>query len=111
MNTTMQIIWPELKVIKKEVAFKTDPPTLAELEAVIRPLLDGADMEHVAVLWDGRRCDMFVDEMGALKKLKRNDYATTIYRNNWLTQHPGTDPESMPAIYGTAILFADIVWR
>jgi len=93
---------------QKGVAFKADAPTLAELEAVIRPLLDGADMEHVAVLWDGRRCDMFVDEMGALKKLKRNDYARDLSQQ-LADPSPGTDPESMPAIYGTAILFADIV--
>lgn len=67
--------------------------------------------EHVAVLWEGGRRDMFVGESSAENgRHIRNIRATEIYRNNWLTQHPGTDPESLPAISGPAVLFDQIVW-
>lgn len=85
-------------------------PGYDRLREVVEPLLDGCNMERVNVLHEGRYTDMFVDETGALKSLPRNDEATAIYRNNWLTHNPGTDPESMPAIYGTAVLFGRRVW-
>jgi hypothetical protein len=52
---------------------------------------------------------MFVDETG-VGRLPRNEAATAIYRNNWLTQHPSVPAESISAIYGTAVLFARRVW-
>lgn len=86
-------------------------PKYDAIAALIRPLLMGANLEHVTVLHNGGRRDMFVDEMGAVKGLPRNEAATAIYRNNWLNHRHDADPESLPAIYGTAILFPhDIVW-
>jgi hypothetical protein len=86
-------------------------PGYDRLSALIKPLLYGADLEHVAVLYDGQRRDMFVDENGHAKVLPRNEVATQIYRHNWLTQHPKTVPESMAYIVGVAVLFPDcIVW-
>ncbi len=80
------------------------------MKALIEPLLDGAHLEHVTVLHEGERRDMFVDEMGSVNGLPVNALATPIYRNNWLTRHPNVQPDSMPAIHGTAILFARRVW-
>ena len=34
----------------------------ASLDGLLRPLLDGADFEHVLVNWNGTRADMFVGE-------------------------------------------------
>ena len=92
-------------------------PTLEELNAVILPLLDGADfMEHVNVLADftgGLKfdwADMFVDELGHPKGLPRNEAATMIYRRNALLNHGVTDPESLPWIAGPAVLFRRKVW-
>jgi len=82
-------------------------PGYDALKQLIGPLIDGEPLEHVTVLHEGERRDMFVDENSALTGLPRNEAATAIYRNNWLTRHPGADPESIPAIYGTAILFPD----
>ena len=45
-----------------------------------------------------------------MKNLPRNEKATAIYRNNWLTQHPNTDPEMMAFIVGPAVVFSDRVW-
>jgi hypothetical protein len=66
--------------------------------------------EHVNVLLDDRRRDMFVGETSAINgRHSRNEKATTIYRNNALTRSPGIDPETIPAIYGPAVLFPDVV--
>lgn len=71
------------------------------------------DFEHVAVLFEGTRRDMFVGETSSINgRHIRNVRATEIYRNNTMTHHPGTDPESLPAISGPAVLFPDfIVWK
>lgn len=87
-----------------------EDPGYEKLDKILRPLLNGADLERVNVFHDGAYTDMFVDDVGKLKKLPRNDAATNIYRNNWMTHNPGTDPEDLPAIYGPAILFDRKVW-
>lgn len=97
-----EIDWPE-------------SPGYDRLKTLIEPLIDGEPLEHVTVLHDGKRRDMFVSELGQLQMatrgpLPRNDAATVIYRNNWITQHPKADPETLPWIAGTAILFERIVW-
>jgi hypothetical protein len=66
--------------------------------------------EHVSVLFEGKPADMFVDENGHAKNLPRNEAATAIYRAYSLRQHPNTDPESLPFIAGTAVLFDAPVW-
>jgi hypothetical protein len=97
-----EIDWPE-------------EPDYREIVALISPILGGAYLEHVTVLYEGLWHDMFVDESSATKlkpgyPLPRNDRATEIYRANWLSQYPGADPESLPAIHGPAVLFHRIVW-
>lgn len=101
---------PGAEPVEQELA---DGFTLGSPVAVgiLRGLLDGADYEHVAVLHDGKRADMFVDEESACKGLPRNEAATSVYRCNTLTQRPETDPETLPAIYGPAVLFDVRVWR
>jgi hypothetical protein len=94
---------------RREASLSPEPGYDA-LAQLIRPILDGADLEHVSVLHERKRRDMFVDDIGAVKGLPRNEAATAIYRNNWLSRNPGADPESIPAIYGTAILFDRRVW-
>lgn len=93
-------------------------PGYEAIKRLVTPLLGGTFLERVTV-WltadyrpgnDGRYADMFVDDEGAVKQLPRNEAATTIYRCNWLTQHPKTEPESMPAIHGVAVLFDRRVW-
>ena len=67
--------------------------------------------EHVTVLYENRRADMFVDETSAINgRHIRNIRATEIYRNNALTRDPNLDPEEIPAISGPAVLFEKIVW-
>ena len=109
MLTTLSVYRPDRDVERQQVDLPQEP-SLDALKAVVRPLLDDALMEHVAVLYQDRPTDMFVDEIGAIKRLPRNEAATAIYRANWLKQHPRTDPESLDAIYGPAVLFHRIVW-
>ncbi|MGE4043411.1 MAG: hypothetical protein AB7F35_01065 [Acetobacteraceae bacterium] len=85
-------------------------PEYHHIKELAMPLLGGAYPERVAVLFNGKPADMFVDEIGMLKGLPRNREATAIYRANRLTKHPDTDPETLPAIYGTAIVFDQRVW-
>lgn len=77
--------------------------------------------EHVAVLYDGQRRDMFVGETSAINgRHIRNIRATEIYRANAIAHHNRSrkslkaklDPESLDFICGPAVLFPDeIVWR
>lgn len=103
---------------------RTEPlpaePSLDMLKRLITPLLDGGDLERVAVLndFDGghnwQPTDMFVDESGALKHLPKNPEATTIYRRATMLGRTGAPiprhPDQLPAIFGTAIVFDRRVW-
>lgn len=92
------------------------------LRAILTPLLDGGDLEHVTVLasFDGKeplgRMDMFFDETSEIKELPRNEFATKLYRQAaMMGRRPGVkppkDPDELPAIYGPAVLFESRVWR
>lgn len=95
-------------------------PGYDRIAALVRPLLDGADLEQVSVLADfggGTRyeqLDMFVDDEGLIKNLPRNEAATLIYRRAAMMGKaripPPTDPESMSYIAGPAVLFSRRVW-
>jgi hypothetical protein len=88
-------------------------PLYDELRRLIEPHLGGARLMHVRVLCPLLRSwtDMFIDEMGALKRLPRNDAATKIYRNGLLSENPDNDPEKLPYIAGPAVVFLRPVWE
>jgi len=96
---------PEIREIELDAE-----PGFHELVDIIMPFLGKGHLEHVAVLDDGERNDMFVDDMGQLKRLPRNEAATAIYRASHLSRHPETDPETMSYIYGVAVMFDRRVW-
>lgn len=102
---TLTIMRPGAQDETREV----DATDYRALRPLLVELLEGGDPEHVSVLHHGQRADMFVDGDGA-GVLPRNEVATTVYRNNWLTQHPGTAPETLPAVYGLAVLTSRRVW-
>lgn len=109
MMTKFTIYWvgrePETRV-----AGMPEKPGYLELARLIRPILDGKHMEHVTVLHQGRRADMFIDEGSAVDDLPRNEAATAIYRTIGMADHPSWDADEFPAIYGTAVLFDRRVW-
>jgi hypothetical protein len=86
-------------------------PGYDRIKALVEPLLgEGEPLEHVSVLHKGHRRDMFVSELGHRDLTTRgplpiNDEGTKIYRNYSLAMEPGRDPESLPDIAGTAVLF------
>jgi hypothetical protein len=88
-------------------------PIYDELRRLVEPHLGGAKLMRVRVLCPllGEWTDMFVDEMGALRRLPRNDAATRIYRNGFLSKRPDDDPEKLPYIAGTAVVFLRPVWE
>lgn len=110
ISTVMHIL-PPIGTMQTVTIQMRPEPDLAELRKYIEPHLDGEKLERVAVLWDGKRTDMFVGECSAINgRMIRNVRATEIYRNNMLTRHPDMDPETMPAISGPAVLFDRRVW-
>jgi hypothetical protein len=85
-------------------------PGYSKLAATIRPILNGSHLEHVSVIYKKRRADMFVDDEGRTAGLPRNDRATAIYREWSMSQRRYDDPEDIPWIAGTAIIFHRLVW-
>ena len=94
---TCEVDWPE-------------EPGYHRIDKLVRPLLDGANLEHVTVLHNGERADLFVDDVGLIKGLFRNPEASEIYQAAAIARRPDADRSTLPSIYGTAILFARIVW-
>lgn len=119
MKTRLLIMRPDQPHESREIDLPREPGYDA-LDKLLRPLLDDNHLERVAVLsdfaggTDYQPADMFVDEMGSVKALPRNEAATLIYRRATMLGRTGVkkpkDHEDLPAIYGPAILFDRRVW-
>lgn len=85
-------------------------PGFDAIRRLVEPLIDGP-LEHVLVLHEGTRTDMFVDELGHIRTVPKrlNDAATAIYRAFKVSR--GAVADSLPTIVGTAVVFDRIVWR
>lgn len=79
-----------------------------KIAALVEPLI-GARLEHVSVLFEGRRADMFVGDESALDGSPVNEAATRIYHAASLAR--GQDMTGAPPIYGVAVVCSEIVWR
>lgn len=111
IKTVFSVFIPEAMTLVSPIRMDIpEKPGYVELRNLIRPLLLGADIEHVSVLYKGRHTDMFVDAEGQQKGLMRNEKATAIYRSNALAHEPHRDPESLPYIYGIAVLCHRRIW-
>jgi hypothetical protein len=88
-------------------------PVYQDLFALVEPHLGGASPMHIRVLCPFLNAwtDMFIDDMGALKRLPRNEEATRIFRNGYLAKRPGDDPEKLPYIAGPAVVFLRSLWE
>lgn len=107
MKTTYKIFRPGKEPELCSVDWPEEPG-YTRIAALIDPLV-GGNLEHVSVLYEGRRADMFVDEMGHVHGLsEHNEIATKIYRNNAVSR--GAKPDSLPTIVGTAVLFDRLIW-
>ena len=93
-------------------------PSYEHLKRIVERHIDGW-FERVAV-WDNfgegkmRGLDMFVDEIGLIKGLPRNEKATKIYRAanqaGMSAVPPMKNPELLNVIVGPAVLFNRPVW-
>jgi hypothetical protein len=131
MLTRIIIMRPGEPQQKGEVDLPAEP-SLGELHAVLRPLLDGGDPEHLqvytgAVPWLGEAGfrDMFVDDEGHArlweiardgvgvsrtrggKNLPRNDAATELYLRNVRLHEPEQPDDPGYFIVGPAVLFVE----
>jgi hypothetical protein len=104
---------PETGTFADHEILMAKKPVYEDLRRLIEPHLSGARLMHVRVLCPTLRdwADMFIDDMGALKRLPRNDAATMIYRNGHLSKNPNDDPEKLPYIAGPAVVFLRPVWE
>ncbi len=109
MPTTIMRFIPvegDVRDIPVELA---EDPGLLPLRSIIEPLLAGQRMEHVAVLFEGERRDMFVGEVSSLDPF--NPRATAIYHNATRVAiecgqiSAASRPEPWPRIGGPAVLF------
>jgi hypothetical protein len=94
--------------------FPTEPA--AAFEAVRRLVAaamgEDAHFEPVSVLHHGENTEMLVDETGRVKRLRRNEAATAIYRAGRLErQKPPFPAESLSWIAGDAVLLSKRVSR
>ena len=94
-----------------------------DLNATIGALIGPNKIEHVAVLYNGERHDLFVDEFSAINprvafddpKLPDegpqpvNEAATLIYHE--ASRQRGDDLTDAPKIHGVAVLCLQKVWR
>jgi hypothetical protein len=116
MRTFYEIITVSGMRLEREVEWPKEP-RYELIRDLVCPLLGGGfePLEHVSVLHNGARADMFVSEIGRQATTERgplpiNSVATDIYRANWMKQHPECDPDTLPTIAGVAVLFDRIVW-
>ena len=75
------------------------PPDLKEMQDFV-----GGYVEHVTVLHNEVRADMFIHEMGRFKFDVRNEPATQIYFA--ATRHQGRDPENVEESRAETIMMA-----
>lgn len=109
MQTEYTIYRPDGTEELRSVEMRQDPgyDILAKL---IKPIV-GGDFERVAIRHEGLSIytDMFVNDVGALIGLPRNEKATTFYHANM--RHGGVLPTANdPQIYGAAVVFHRPVW-
>ncbi len=91
-----------------------DKPLYPQLREMIARILQeqrpGSHLEHVAVLHQGKRCSMFVDEDGVANGLPINQRATSVYWAASTARGDPPDPVTAPRIHGLAILFDRNMW-
>jgi len=80
------VIWSDPRGLKLFVDYVDKAPEYQELADFITGYI-----EHVTVLYNGRRCSMWVHEEGRFNFDERNEWATQIYMTNVRLQ--GKDPE------------------
>ena len=109
-------------MITKYTIFRTDgtekegevdwpyEPGYKRIASLVEPII-GGNLEHVSVLFRDKAADMFVDELGHVRKEGPKPYnkaATYIYQTYSVSK--GVLPEELPIIVGDAVVFGRQVW-
>jgi len=95
---------------------KGDRGRLDDIRRVFERHLPGCEMEHVSI-WSGDTyLDMFIDEIGKLKRAPFNEQATLMYWANMREHEPLTfqvlvERNELDVIAGDAIVFEEKVWE
>jgi hypothetical protein len=103
-----EVIYANGKVEKGDFDLDPDPKKVHVAAALIMRAVIGRDNhpERVTVYWEGSYREMYVDEVGGLTGLPRNQKATDIYRNNVMQHEPGKhQPNDLPWVHGDVVLF------
>ena len=80
----------------------------ALIEPILREARPNAYLEHVSVLYEGARRDLFVDDEGAIRRLQPNLEATRIYHAASISRgsaHTNGLIHGGSYIYGVAVFF------
>jgi hypothetical protein len=113
MQTGYQVLYPEGKVLHGAVYWPVRPDSDL-VEALVRPYLDNAQIEHLPVMLDGSRRCMFVADLSHLRLgdptvPPHNAAATAIYHESRGALSPGV-VYWRAVIAGTAVLFERDIW-
>lgn len=107
MDTLFWLIEPtgHIETGSKDLPAK---PGYADLK-FIAPLIRARHFEHVTILYNGERRDMFVDELGLLEDRPYNPLATMLYRQNTMVRCLAQGQKLLPSeighIVGPAVFF------
>jgi hypothetical protein len=109
-KTTYDVIQADGSVTS-HVADLDDEPGYKAISKLVVPYLDGQNLEHVTVLWNGKYTDMFVGEFSAVVGWPVNERATEIYLNNIAVHDPDLYAQGgHPKIYGPVVVFSRRIW-
>jgi hypothetical protein len=82
-----------------------------EVRRQLKPLyFKTCTIERVAVIANDERVDMYVCELGAIKRMQCNDVATKLFRDTVLMGTPSKEPEMLPHIAGPVVVFDRVIW-
>jgi hypothetical protein len=115
MKTDLLIYRPGVDEPESVSVEMAEEPTYSQISDQITPILKTNRIEHVAVLFNGKRADMFVDECGAIglrnrEPLPINEAATKIYHA--ASRRRGADMTDAAKIHGVAVVVANrIIWN
>lgn len=106
----LKIIYPSGEIVERKSALQAGDNPYEAIKVELYEFFQDANFEHVTVMVDGERRDMFVDEMDHPKDLAFNLEATLIYHT---ISNGGIKPEfplPAPPIVGLAVLYSERMW-
>lgn len=114
LETTFTVYPAMIGTITEHVVMMGHQPHYDDIRAVVAPFLNDDHFEQVTVVWNDIVTDMFVGETSAASQ-PRNVIASQIYRANaigraFVEDRISLDPDSLPPICGTAVLFHRRIW-